>query len=165
MKFKMKKGFTLIELLVVIAIIGILAALIIVSLSGARQKATDTKYKNNLRALGTAMETYALDQSTVGYISSVEAAVNPTTLSALYPNYVNSNTAGSGVWDFGSQTARYKSNPTSGTSTSYAMGVVLGNSGDNGASTVASSTNLTFGGINFTGFPASGRVFTVFGPQ
>ena len=55
------RGFTLIELLVVIAIIGILASLIIVSLSGARQKANDTTIKNNARNIDSALAQYNLD--------------------------------------------------------------------------------------------------------
>ena len=66
---KMKKGFTLIELLVVIAIIGILAALIIVSLSGAREKAQDTQRKNNARNIDTALAQYYLDQTINAYIT------------------------------------------------------------------------------------------------
>jgi general secretion pathway protein G len=89
---KQKKGFTLIELLVVIAIIGILSAIGLVSLNGAREKARDSKRKSDVASIRVAMELYKDDQPLSKYPANTAGGV-PAVISAelttpLVPNYM-----------------------------------------------------------------------------
>ena len=69
---KKHRGFTLIELLVVIAIIGILASIVLVSLSGARTKAKDASVKANMDTMRLAVEMYATGNNTYVLLASDE---------------------------------------------------------------------------------------------
>lgn len=58
-----KKGFTLIELLVVVAIIGMLASIVITSMSEVRASARDAKRIQEIKELQKALELYALNHN------------------------------------------------------------------------------------------------------
>lgn len=57
-----RRAFTLIELLTVIAIIGVLAALLMVTVGKARQAANVSRCGSNLRQIGMALQVYANDE-------------------------------------------------------------------------------------------------------
>lgn len=82
---KTKKGFTLVELLLVIAIIGILAAVLFVSLGKQRERARMTTFKENMRGLVTAA-TACRDAG--GTVLAVQGAAvcNPTNDIGNIPN-------------------------------------------------------------------------------
>ena len=80
---KTQRGFTLIELLVVISIIGILAALALVSYSGAQKQARDTERRSDLGQYRNGMEEYAATNNGVYPEYSSPTAVTTVCTDAL----------------------------------------------------------------------------------
>ena len=86
MRHRNEKGFTLIELLIVVAIIGIIAAIAIPNLLNAIQRGKQKRTMADIRAIGTAVESYAVDANSyprgvttlTNVRSSVEAHISPS---------------------------------------------------------------------------------------
>ena len=83
------RGFTLIELLVVIAIIGLLASIVLVSLSTARTKAQDAARISDVKSIEKAIELYNISYNT--YPQMNDTPFTDSTLNAdLVPAYIAS---------------------------------------------------------------------------
>ena len=115
MKTKTPKGpqthsgslaFSLIELLVVIAIIGILAALILPTLSGVKKKTTATVCLNNLKQLGLAMNMYVHDNNDklpyagVKLMETTATKAREMTWDSLLNRYIGGNQTEEQLWNF-----------------------------------------------------------------
>lgn len=143
-KLMNKRGFTLIELLVVVAIIGILASIVMVSLSGARAKARDSKRISDIKSIQLALSLYYSDYGMYPkniYALTSAGAAPDNGLAGNYLPAVPADPSGSVSCTSGSEASCYKyvamkasatasCNATTRVPISYHLGAVLENSGD-----------------------------------
>ena len=85
-RIKKASGFTLIELLIVVAIIGIIAAIAIPNLLNAIDRGKQKRTMADLRSIGTAVESYAIDNNY--YPAATDIATLPASATNVAPIYI-----------------------------------------------------------------------------
>jgi prepilin-type N-terminal cleavage/methylation domain-containing protein len=96
-----RRGFTLIELLVVIAIIGILATVVLVSLSSGREKAKVARFKAVVHSFQTkAIE--ACDNGRINYTNDVTGSfgIIPANIKSITENLPSQSCGSAGTTTF-----------------------------------------------------------------
>ncbi|TRZ77961.1 type II secretion system protein [bacterium] len=84
MKNNNKKGFTLVEILVVIAIIGLLATIVMISLSGVGERGNNARRIEDLRSLHTALISYYYHETTYHFPNATGAMLVTAELPSSY---------------------------------------------------------------------------------
>jgi prepilin-type N-terminal cleavage/methylation domain-containing protein len=88
---KARRGFTLIELLVVVSIIGLLAAIILASLSSARKKGNDARIISDVQQTRVALHLGFNGNGYPDLVNGQNANCNGATLTASFANCVNAS--------------------------------------------------------------------------
>ena len=95
-----EKGFTLIELLIVVAIIGIIAAIAIPNLLNAIDRGKQKRTMADMRSIGTAVESYAVDNNFYPKnMSNANAATISGYVSPIYIKTVPTTDGWNNAWD------------------------------------------------------------------
>jgi type II secretion system protein G len=105
MRNRNSKGFTLIELLIVVAIIGIIAAIAIPNLLNAIDRGKQKRTMADLRSIGTAVESYAVDNNV--YPVAATAAALSTSVAPIYIKIMPANDGWSNAFQLDSTTTAY----------------------------------------------------------
>jgi type II secretion system protein G len=105
MRNRNAKGFTLIELLIVVAIIGIIAAIAIPNLLNAIDRGKQKRTMADLRSIGTAVESYAVDNNV--YPVAATAAALSTSVAPIYIKIMPTNDGWSNAFQVASTTTAY----------------------------------------------------------
>ena len=123
MRNRKSKGFTLIELLIVVAIIGIIAAIAIPNLLNAIDRGKQKRTMADIRSIGTAVESYAVDNN--DYPVAASQAILSPLISPIYIKVMPANDGWSRVFQVTATTVDYtlSSNGKDGTATTCAAGV------------------------------------------
>jgi len=100
-----QKGFTLIELLIVVAIIGIIAAIAIPNLLNAIDRGKQKRTMADMRSIGTAVESYAVDQNV--YPQATSAAILSTLVQPVYIKTMPQNDGWSNAFQVDATTGAY----------------------------------------------------------